>query len=133
MLKAELKKIPYIERRIRHKRELIEELMALASGTTVAVHGEKIQTSRQADRMAEYVIKAADIAKQIELDLNRLLALQADAIALFDFLPPIEQELMELRYLNGYTWERIAVEMHYSFRQVLRLHGEILLKLFPNE
>ena len=83
--------------------------------------------------MAEYVIKAADISKQIELDLNRLLALQADAIALFDFLPPIEQELMELRYLNGYTWERIAVEMHYSFRQVLRLHGEILLKLFPNE
>lgn len=33
------------------------------------------------------------------------------------------RELLTLRYLLGWTWERIAEQMHYSYRHVTRLHG----------
>ena len=31
--------------------------------------------------------------------------------------------LLRYRYINGLTWEAIAVRMHYSWRQIIRLHG----------
>lgn len=34
-----------------------------------------------------------------------------------------EQEILSRRYLLGQRWEKISVEMGYSYRQVLRLHG----------
>lgn len=37
-----------------------------------------------------------------------------------------EQEVLTRRYLIGQSWEKIAVEMHYSYRQIIRIHGEAL-------
>lgn len=34
--------------------------------------------------------------------------------------------LLELRYINGYTWEQIAVKMNYSYVHICRLHGAAL-------
>ena len=34
--------------------------------------------------------------------------------------------LLRLRYIDGMTWERVAVEMHYSYMQVCRMHGKAL-------
>lgn len=36
------------------------------------------------------------------------------------------RELLRLRYIEGLTWEKIAVGLNYSFRQVTRMHGEAL-------
>lgn len=37
-----------------------------------------------------------------------------------------EKDLLTYRYLKGYSWEKIAVEMGYTYRHVTRLHGEAL-------
>lgn len=37
------------------------------------------------------------------------------------------RELLVRRYLNGKTFEAVAVEMHYTWRQVHRLHGRALI------
>lgn len=36
------------------------------------------------------------------------------------------QELLERRYIHGQTFERIAVEMYYSYMHICRLHGKAL-------
>lgn len=38
----------------------------------------------------------------------------------------IEKEILTRRYTLGQSWEKIAVEMGYSYRQILRLHGTSL-------
>lgn len=38
------------------------------------------------------------------------------------------QEILELRYIHFYSWEKIAAERGYTYRHVLRLHGEALKK-----
>lgn len=37
--------------------------------------------------------------------------------------------LLLCRYVNGMTWEEIAIEMNYCYRQVCRLHGDALAKV----
>lgn len=37
-----------------------------------------------------------------------------------------ERTLLRLRYICGFTWERIAVELGYSWRQVHYIHGKAL-------
>lgn len=44
-------------------------------------------------------------------------------------LEPAERVLMRLRYIDGKSWEQIALEMHYSYRHTTKLHGIILAKL----
>ena len=36
------------------------------------------------------------------------------------------QRIMERRYLQGQSWERIACDTDYSWRQVMRLHAKAL-------
>lgn len=44
------------------------------------------------------------------------------------------REVLELYYLSGYTWEKVAETMGVSDRHVKRLHGKALLKVkIPNE
>lgn len=37
-----------------------------------------------------------------------------------------EKLLLRLRYIEGYTFERVAVEMSYSWRHTLRIHSDAL-------
>ena len=41
--------------------------------------------------------------------------------------------LLELRYVDGCTFEQIAVNMHYDWRHVVRLHGFALSALKIND
>lgn len=41
--------------------------------------------------------------------------------------------LMRYRYIDGLTWENIAVKLNYDYRWVLRLHGIALSKLVIKE
>ena len=44
------------------------------------------------------------------------------------------REVLELYYLDGYTWEKVAEQMGYDVRHVTRLHGKALLKIkIPDE
>lgn len=42
---------------------------------------------------------------------------------------PTYNEVLHRRYIEGQTFELIAVEMHYSWRHTIRLHGEALLEV----
>lgn len=42
---------------------------------------------------------------------------------------PLERAVMRYRYFEGYSWEKISAEMHYSPPQLYRYHGYALLKL----
>lgn len=44
----------------------------------------------------------------------------------FQRLPARERVLARSRYVYGMTWEEICVEMHYSWRQVHRIHANVL-------
>ena len=44
-----------------------------------------------------------------------------------------EKTLLMLRYIKGMTFEQVAVEMGYSWRHTLRLHGQALAHFMEGE
>ena len=74
--------------------------------------------------------KLLRLYQETEAELNRQLFAIDIAIKK---LEPRERRLIRLYYMDGLTWEKVAVAMDYSWRQVHRIHGEALEKLREEE
>lgn len=101
------------------------ELQSLAEKMTPSYGG--VPGGGGGNRMAEAVERMEALDRQ----LDRMLARRSDCcIRVLFMVESVEdgtlRRLLHLRYIDGRTWEEIAVKMNYSYRQVLRLHGDAL-------
>lgn len=90
-----------------------------------STHGAGSPTERLA-------IKHADLVDKYE---EKLEALRAEALRIeqaIETLEPTERMLMRYRYIEGLTWEEVAVAINYSWRQTHNLHGRALDKMSDN-
>lgn len=68
-----------------------------------------------------------DLTRQLDQRLDRLVTLRREIGRAIDSVPDARlRELLRLRYIEGLSFEQIAVRMNYSWRQVIRLHGAAL-------
>lgn len=74
------------------------------------------------------VAALVDAQEQTAAELSRLCALRSEILGTIDRVQDSRlRTLLVSRYVNGETFERIAVGMNYSWRQVIRMHGQALL------
>ena len=78
--------------------------------------------------------ETADALIELEKDVNarvremcRIKRMAMEAIAAVD--EARYREVLELYYLDGFTWEQVSKVMSYDVRQVYRLHGKALLRI----
>lgn len=97
---------------------------AFARATSVVVGGgEHVSGGEPADKHAAYAEISLTIDRQIEmLERTRAEILQVIGQMEDNTLSTILTEY----YVNDKTWAEIAAEQHYSWRQVMRLHGHAL-------
>ena len=71
--------------------------------------------------------KVLEIEREVDKEIDELQIVRQE---IRETLNQLDDEnlklLMEYRYIDGMTWERIAVKMHYSYMQICRLHGKAL-------
>lgn len=76
------------------------------------------------ERIAEQMI---ELEKEIQMKINTLLSIRSNINKAIDSVPDETlRSLLRYRYICGYTFERIAVEMNYSYKQICRKHGNAL-------
>lgn len=102
--------------------ELREEREAISINLDGMPHGTSLsdKTARLAAQLAdaeEEIIELRSEAWSIRMEIVRTLN---------RIQTPEYNTLLYLRYIEGKTWEQIAVEMHYTFRHTTRLHGDAL-------
>lgn len=97
---------------------------AFARATSVVVGGsEHVSGGEPADKNAAYAELSLAVDRQIEkLERTRAEILQVIGQVEDNTLSTLLTEY----YVNDKTWEEIAAEQHYSWRQVMRLHGHAL-------
>lgn len=99
-----------------------EQAFARATSSTVG-GGEHVSGGEPADKHAAYAEISLTIDRQIEmLERTRAEILQVIGQLEDNTLSTILTEY----YVNDKTWAEIAAEQHYSWRQVMRLHGHAL-------
>lgn len=82
------------------------------------------------DKIQTAVEKACIIEDKIVAEIDRLVDLRQKIMTVITAVPdPAQRELLERRYIQLQSLERIAVEMNYSYVHVKRLHGWALQRI----
>ena len=75
-------------------------------------------------------LRLVTMSQKIDAEIDRYVDMRAEIQAAINTVDDIQlRTLLSLRYINGLTWEKLAVEMNYTYRNVLYLHGIALNKL----
>ena len=107
---------------------MLEQERALTNATsTVAQSGsEKVQTSN-VNTSENKFISYAVYSELIDKRIDRLYEIKKEILENVNKLDDATlRTILILRYLNFQTWEMIACRIHYSYKQVCRLHGKAL-------
>lgn len=109
---------------------LEDEQRRIAEGalSAVALTGMP-KGSGTVDDTGRLAAKLADLAYLIAAKLDEAIAVRLRIERAIEGLDGQERVLMRLRYIEGKTWEEIAVAMHYSYKWTHVLHGRTLEKL----
>lgn len=134
MTKEELKSILYLDQLINSKLRQLEQLKAYRARLPAGSSDTGPVQSGLSDPTASAAIKIAMLDQAIVDDIDHLVDLKLAARDLFRRLDGDLQlkVVMEMRYLECMNWDKIAYLMNYSIRNVYKLHGVALGRIFNN-
>ena len=117
-----LQKVEMLKRDLIRWRELGEKVTPSLTGMP--------QGGQNVPKVEQSAIMICDIEKEINERIKQLSELYMRILSAIDTVDDINlQNLLYRRYIQGQKWEKIAVEMHYSYMHVCRLHGQALDKI----
>ena len=116
-----------LDMRIKSKLQQIESLNELATSCTVVYSDMHSTESRGGTKKKGAVLKISEVEKSMNNDVEDLVELKKEIMATIQAVSDVElQTLLEKRYLCFLSWEKIAVEMHYSIQHIYRMHDTAL-------
>ena len=117
----------YLDMRINSKVEQIDSLNALATKCTSTLTGMPHNPSPSTSLMADAVCKIVDLQEELGRDVQDLVNLKQRISTVIKSVPNHElQTLLEKRYLCFQSWEKIAVDMHFSMQYAFRIHDKAM-------
>lgn len=116
------------DRRIDEAMERLERMRAKLeagrmSNLTGMPRGGALDWTETADRVIE-------LERRVNARIREMVRQKQAAMDAIDRVEEARlREVLELYYLDGYTWEQVAEQMDLSDRHVKRLHGIALLRV----
>lgn len=115
-------------RRASAAQDHLTELREMAERITPNYGGSGGGTHQIGDKLGAAVARLVDAESRVSDELELLEATEREVIGTIDKITDgTLHTLLYERYINGKTWEQIAVDMHYSYRGVTKMHGRALL------
>ena len=125
--KQYLQQISRLDRMINNKLSEISQLRELAMSVSAVKNEERVQNTPNFDKIGTAYCKIEEMEEKLDklideyVDKKNLIISQIDKIDNEAYY-----EILFARYIEKKTFEKIADEMTYSFRQIIRLHGRAL-------
>jgi hypothetical protein len=129
--KQYLSQIKWLDSIIKVKLQQVEELRATATKITGFISLDKIfiQETKPKDTTSELVCKIVDLENEINSHIDKLIDTKREAIRKIELLNSSEYKLLlTLRYISLKSWEEIAVDMHYTFQWIHKIHKKSLIE-----
>lgn len=105
----------------------IHRLRELATKTTQVMTPDRVQSSGAQDKVAVIVGKIVDMEREVDAEIDQMQTLKRKVQDVIAIVPDAKQRaVLTRRYINGQTWERIAVDLDLSYQWVCELHGRAL-------
>jgi hypothetical protein len=105
----------------------LEKIFTEAQGIKAIVYDkDKVQVSPD-NHSENFMIKLAELGEDYVRMQMRFKLERDKRIAMINSLAnPVHARILRKRYIDGKTFEEIAVALHYTYRHVTRLHGSAL-------
>ena len=114
-------------KRARAALDHLDELRSMATRITPNYGGEGGGTHQTGDKLGAAVARIIDAENRVSDELEMLEATEREVVNTISAVHDATlSTLLYERYVNGKTWEQIAVQLNYSWRQTVRLHGVAL-------
>ena len=122
-----LKQARHIDQRINSKLEQVQSLRELATKATATLSDMPRSATPNIYRMEDVICKMMELESEINADIDELIDTKHEVMAVIKMVErPEYQSLLELKYLCMKTWEEVAAELGYVYRQITRMHGYAL-------
>lgn len=130
MEKKELKEYIETKREIKIIEEKIEYLESKKTSIKSMIIDDMPKPEPEQDRLGELLGEIEELIDIYNKKQTKLFKQQMKIEKCIEKLEnSVERNIMRLRYLDGYTWEKICVITNYSWRQIHRYHSKILEKI----
>lgn len=134
-MKLEREDLYTLRKAMKNVEQLKEQIAALElrriSPRSAAYGSERVQSSAKGDIQADQIAKIDGLIDRYRKELNSILDMQAEFEKLLLTLEPFEKKIMRHYYIDGMIWEEVWQKTNYCTRQLLRIHKNVLDKLFP--
>ena len=122
--KAYLSRYAAAERKIRCLEEQKERWHRRATRVTPQYGPAPGGGSGISKPVEDALVQAMETEEEIAAEISKAAGLLREIRSAIDAVPDaVQREVLERRYIGMQSLEKIAVEMHYSYAHVLRLHG----------
>lgn len=125
--KEYLGQVSRLDRMIDNKMVELSQLRVMACSISAVKSGEKVQTSPDPDKNGVKFSKIDEMERKLDCLVDKFVDKKSEIIRQIDSMEDeVLYDILFSRYIEKKTFEKIATDMQYSFRQTLRLHGKAL-------
>ncbi len=122
-----LNQISRLNRMINNKLVEIQQLREMACNVTAIQNDERVKTTPDPDRMGVTFSKIDEMERELDKMIDGYVEKKNVIISQIDSMDDENvYNILFARYIEKKTFEVIATEMNYSFRNITRLHGRAL-------
>ena len=125
--KEYLNQISRLNRMINNKLVEIQQLRDLACSISAINLEDRVQSSPNFDKIGSKMAKIDDLEHTLDQTIDQYVDLKNKIINQIDSMEDENvYNVLFSRYIEKKSFELIAIEMEYSWRQIIRLHGKAL-------
>lgn len=119
-IKRELKQIQFKLKELEERKTYIKSMV---------ISDMNVQTSHNNNSIEDLLIKIEECIEEYNKKEIELYNKQLEIEKCINSLEPTERIIARSRYIEGKTFEQISVDLNYSWRHTIRIHGKILQKI----
>lgn len=124
--KKRLKEYIWIQRNIETLEDMLLEVDTKLQCITSQLTPDKISTTKNPDKFSDLISDRIKIEKSINNEIQKGLKEMVYIESVINKIDERGKLLMRYRYIDGLTWEEIAVKMHYTWQHMHRIHSQCL-------
>lgn len=130
MTKDDLKEYTSIKRELKQIQFKLKELEERKTSIkSMVISDMNVQASHNNNSIEDLLIKIEECIEEYNKKEIELYNKQLEIEKCINSLEPTERIIARSRYIEGKTFEQISVDLNYSWRHTIRIHGKILQKI----
>ena len=125
--KEYLQQIGRYDRLINNKLVELAQYRSMACSVSAVKNDERVQSSPSYDTMDKIVSKIEQMENEIDMLVDRFIDNKRIIISQIDSMADeMTYQILFSRYVEQKTFEKMAIEMNYCYKQIIRRHGKAL-------